>query len=150
MARSIVAGALPIIADVGRRRAMPRRRGKGEGNIGRREEDGLGYGRIDQGRDSTGKRRSRTVCSRTRDGAAAMLQSLLEAQGRGRPAVADGAPIGSFLAERLEKSVASAVRPRTFESYAQVVRVLCWPFTPSGLIFWQSLRKSARVLLWME
>ena len=27
---------------------------------------------------------------------------------------------------------------------------LCWPFTPSGLIFWQSLRKRARVLLRME
>jgi len=49
---------------------MPRRRGKGEGSIGRRKEDGLWYGRIDLGRDSTGKRRSRTVYSRTRGGAA--------------------------------------------------------------------------------
>ena len=27
---------------------------------------------------------------------------------------------------------------------------LSWPFTPSGLVFWQSLRKSAKLLLRME
>lgn len=106
---------------------MPRRRGKGEGSIGRRKEDGLWYARIDLGRDTAGKRRSHTVYGRTRDGAAAKLQALLDAQGRGLSVAADRATTGAFLARWLGHSVAPTVRPRTLESYAQVVRVYLAP-----------------------
>ena len=106
---------------------MVQRRGKGEGNIGRRKEDGLWYGRLDLGRDSTGKRMSRTVYSRTRDGAAAKLQALLDAQGRGLSIAVDRATIAGFLEEWLAQSVAPTVRPRTFASYTQIVRVYLAP-----------------------
>lgn len=106
---------------------MPERRVKGEGNIGQRKEDGLWYGRLDLGRDGMGKRRSRTVYSRTRDGADAKLQSLLDAQGRGLPVVVDRITVGDYLAEWLEETVTPTVRPRTRESYAQVVRVYLAP-----------------------
>ena len=40
---------------------------------------------------------------------------------------------------------------RTTRSYTrQQFGWLSWPFTPSGLISWPSLRKSARIYPWME
>jgi integrase len=101
---------------------MARRRGRGEGGIGRRAEDGLWYARLDLGRDAAGKRRSRTVYSRTRRGAAEKLQSLLHDRRRGLPVAADRQTVGAFLDHWLAESVAPAVRPRTHESYAQLVR----------------------------
>ena len=82
------------------------------------EQDGLWYGRLDLGRDLTGKRKSRTVYSRTREGAAAKLQALLDAQGRGLPVAVDRATIGGFLDEWLERSVWADGAPAD-------LRVLC-------------------------
>ena len=48
--------------------------------------------------------------SRTRDGAAAKLQALLDAQGRGLPVAVERATIAGFLEEWLERSVAPTVR----------------------------------------
>jgi hypothetical protein len=59
--------------------------------------------------------------------AAAKLQALLDAQGRGLSVAVDRATIGGFLDEWLERSVAPTVRPRTFASYSQVVRVYLTP-----------------------
>ena len=103
------------------------RREKGEGSIGRRKEDGLWYGRLDLGRDGMGTRKSRTVYSQTREGAEEKLQTLLDAQGRGLPVAVDQITVGTFLAAWLEETVRPTVRPRTFESYAQVVRVYLAP-----------------------
>jgi hypothetical protein len=119
--RGIVAGVVTITAAAGEA-TVAQRRGKGQGNVGRRKEGGRWYGRLDLGRDGTGKRTVRTVNSRTRDGAATKLQPLLGAQGRGLPVARDRATIGAFLDEWLEQSVAPTVRPRTRESYAQIVR----------------------------
>jgi integrase len=106
---------------------MARRRGKGEGSIGRRKEDGLWYARIDLGRDTAGKRRSRTVYSRTRRGAAEALQALLHDRRQGLPVAADRQTVGAFLGHWLAESVAPSVRPRTHESYAQLVRSYITP-----------------------
>lgn len=103
------------------------RRAKGEGNLGQRRGDGLWYGRLDLGRDADGTRHSRTVYSRTGDGAAAKLQVLLDMQGRGMSVGVDRITVGDDLAAWLEETVRSAVRPRTFESYSQIVRVYLTP-----------------------
>src|SRR3954447_15067911 len=103
------------------------RRAKGEGNIGQRKEDGLWYGRIDLGRDSRGRRQSRTVYSRTRSGATAKLQALLEQGRRGLPIAVDRTTVAGFLDEWLAEAVRPTVRPRTHESYAQLVRVYIAP-----------------------
>jgi integrase len=106
---------------------MVRRRGKGEGSIGRRTEDGLWYARIDLGSDAAGKRRSRTVYSRTRRGAADKLQALLHDRRQGQPVAADRQTVGAFLDHWLAESVAPSVRPRTHESYAQLIRAYIAP-----------------------
>jgi len=67
------------------------------------------------------------VYSRTRDGAAAKLQGLLDMQGRGMPMGVDRITVGDYLAGWLEETVRSAVRSRTFESYTQIVRVYLTP-----------------------
>jgi integrase len=106
---------------------MARRRGKGEGSIGQRTEDGLWYARIDLGRDAAGKRRSRTVYSRTRRGAAEKLHALLHDRRQGLPVAADRQTVGAFLDHWLAASVAPSVRPRTHESYTQLVRAYITP-----------------------
>lgn len=106
---------------------MARRRGKGAGSIGRRKEDGLWYARVSLGRDGAGKRRSRTLYSRTRSGAAAKLQELLGQRRQGLPLAVNRGTVAAFLDEWLAEAVQPTVRPRTHESYAQLVRVYIAP-----------------------
>ena len=96
---------------------MARRRGRGEGSIGRRTEDGLWYARIDLGRDAAGKRRSRTVYSRTRRGATEKLQALLHDRRLGLPVAADRQTIDAFL-DRLAPYLAGD--ELTFAAFADV------------------------------
>ena len=37
-----------------------------------------------------------------------------------------------------------------WEAASGICAKLCWPFSPSAMIFWQSGLNSARILLWMD
>ena len=106
---------------------VSQRRAKGDGSIGRRKEDGLWYARIDLGCDASGRRRTRTMYSRTRSGVVEELQTLRERQWQGLPLAIDRGTVGKFLDGWLEDAVRPTARPRTHESYAQLVRVYIAP-----------------------
>ncbi len=100
---------------------MSRRRSKGEGSISLRK-DGRWAARISTGYHA-GKRTRRWVYGETRADVVAKLRDLLHAQEQGSLPAPGRLTVEKFLLRWLEDSAKQRLRPRTFDSYAQVIRL---------------------------
>lgn len=99
---------------------MSNKRGQHEGNIYRRA-DGRWEARLRVGyRD--GKRARKSVFGRTRAEAVAKLRALIARLEQGTLEAPARLTVGQFLSQWLEESARPKLRPRTFETYAQVIR----------------------------
>lgn len=98
-----------------------RKRGQGEGNIYRRN-DGRWAARISAGY-ANGKRSRRWVYGKTRADVANQLRTMIQAHQHGTLVAPGRVTLGQFLTRWLEDCARPKLRPRSFESYTQVVRL---------------------------
>jgi integrase len=105
--------------------ATAKRRGHGEGSIWQRS-DGRWEARIDLGYQG-GKRRRKAFYGNTRREVSDQLKAALHTQQQGLPVAVERQTLGQFIAKWLEDSVRPTVRPKTFDSYAQLVRLYIGP-----------------------
>jgi integrase len=103
------------------------RRGNNEGSIYQRESDGKWVGSVSVDYGLSGKRRRKTVYGKTRKEVSAKLKILLRDQQRGLPIIIERSTVGEFLDKWLENSVKPTVRPRTYASYSDMVRLHITP-----------------------
>ena len=101
---------------------MAKRRGHGEGSIYERESDGKWVGSVNLGYVN-GKRKRKVVYGETRRAVAEKLKVLLRDQQQGLPINTERQTIERFLDRWLAESVRPSVRPKTFKSYSQLVRL---------------------------
>lgn len=98
-----------------------RKRGQGEGNIYERS-DGRWAARVSVGYRN-GKRARRWVYGKTRADVADKLRSVIQAHQQGILASPARQTVGQFLAAWLEDCAKEKLRPKTFASYADMVRL---------------------------
>jgi integrase len=98
-----------------------KRRGQGEGNIYKRE-DGRWAARVSVGYRN-GKRSRRWVYGATRAAVALQLRNVIRAHEQGTLTAPERLTVGQFLTRWLNDSAKAKLRPRTFVSYEQVVRL---------------------------
>lgn len=98
-----------------------RKRGQGEGNIYKRK-DGRWAARVSVGYRN-GKRSRRWVYGETREDAAKKLRAVILDHEHGTLLAPGRETVSQFLTRWLEDSAKSKLRPRTYASYAQVVRL---------------------------
>ncbi len=98
-----------------------KKRGQGEGNIYKRA-DGRWAARISAGYRN-GKRSRRWVYGKTRSAVAKKLRATILASEQGSLVEPGRVTVEQFLAKWLEDCAKPKLRPRTFASYAQVVRL---------------------------
>jgi len=101
------------------------RRGANEGTI-RERKDGRWEARVVLTRPD-GRRTRRSLLGRTRAEVRDKLQAALRAEAAGLPSVGERLTVGSFLATWLHDAVRATVRPKTYESYASIVRIHLQP-----------------------
>ncbi len=97
------------------------RRGVNEGAI-RERKDGRWEARVLVTRPD-GRRARRSLLGRTRAAVRDKLQAALRGEANGVPLPAQRVTVGAFLDQWLRDSARPSVRPRTYVSYASVVRV---------------------------
>jgi len=97
------------------------RRGANEGTI-RLRPDGRWEARV-LVTGSDGRRIRRSLLARTRTEVRDKLQAALRGEASGLPLPAERMTVGTFLDQWLRESVRPTVRPRTYVSYAGIVRV---------------------------
>lgn len=97
------------------------RRGANEGTI-RERKDGRWEARVILTRPD-GRRARRSLLGRTRGEVRDKLMAALRAEASGLPLPAERMTVGAFLDRWLRDSAKPSVRPRTYVSYASVVRV---------------------------
>ncbi len=97
------------------------RRGANEGTI-RLRPDGRWEARV-LVTGSDGRRIRRSLLARTRTEVRDKLQVALRGEASGLPLPAERMTVGTFLDQWLRESVRPTVRPRTYVSYAGIVRV---------------------------
>jgi hypothetical protein len=97
-----------------------KKRGQHEGNIYRRA-DGRWEARLRVGYRN-GKRSRRSVICKTRAEVSAKLRELIHAHEQGSLDAPVRLTVKQFLAQWLEESARPKLRPRTFATYAQVIR----------------------------
>jgi integrase len=105
--------------------AMTKRRGPGEGTI-RKRSDGRWEGRVNLGCEG-GRRKWKYVYGKTWRAVSDQLKVDLHAQQQGLPIAVERQTLAQFLSKWLEDSVRPTVRPMTFKSYAQLVRLYIAP-----------------------
>ncbi len=98
---------------------MTRRRGNNEGSIHQRK-DGRWVGSVSLGY-AHGNRQRKHVFGKTRQEAASKLHDVLQGLEQGISPPPDNVTVARFLSDWLKESVASSVRPRTYESYSMIV-----------------------------
>lgn len=101
---------------------MGNRRGHGEGSIYQRESDRKWCTSVDLGR-MEGKRRRKVIYGRTRKEVAEKLKVVLREQQQGLPVIVERQTVGQFLERWLEDVARPRLRPKTYHSYAQLVRL---------------------------
>ncbi|MBI4491372.1 MAG: site-specific integrase [Chloroflexi bacterium] len=101
------------------------RRGHGEGSI-YQAPDGRWVAVVDQGYVD-GKRKRKVYYGTTRKEAAERLKTALHDQAAGLPLPSERLTVGQFLDQWLKDSAKPSVRPKTFSSYAQLVRIHLGP-----------------------
>ena len=97
------------------------RRGQNEGSIYKRS-DGRWAASLNLGLQG-GRRRRKNFYGRTRKEVQKKLTAALNAHQQGLPLANDQITVAAFLEKWLSDSVMPRVRPRTFESYEQYVRI---------------------------
>lgn len=97
-----------------------RKRGQHEGNIYRRA-DGRWEARLRVGYRN-GKRARRSVFGKTRAEVVAKLRGIIQAHEQGTLEAPARLTVAQFLSQWLEDSARPKLRPRTFVTYAQVIR----------------------------
>ena len=131
---------------------MGRRRGRGEGSVGRRS-DGRWMARVDRGWQN-GRRVQQALYGRT-------MAEVVEKLGRAQQALRDGLPVavhrqtvGQFLSQWLDQVAQPRVRPRTYQTYEEVIRLHITPhighvplvkLTPQRVQAWLGTRSKAGV-----
>src|SRR5215471_3416193 len=98
-----------------------RRRGRGEGSIYKRR-DGRWAARISTGY-AHGRRSRMWIYGATRQDVADKLTAALRAQQQGMLVAPERVTVQQFLSRWLDDSARPKLRPRTFDSYVQVVRL---------------------------
>jgi integrase len=111
---------------------MGKRRGNGEGSIYQRA-DGRWCAVLDLGYVN-GKRRRRTIYAKTRKECSDLLKKLQRDQLNGLPVVTERQTVEQFLNRWLDDVVAQRNKPRTQESYRQMVRLHIVPHIGSSLL----------------
>jgi integrase len=97
------------------------RRGPNEGTI-RERADGRWEARV-LVTEPDGRRVRRSLLGRTRAQVRDKLRDALRAEATGRPMPSDRLTVGAFLHQWLEDTVRPSTRPRTYSSYASIVRL---------------------------
>lgn len=97
------------------------KRGQGEGSIYKRK-DGRWAGAVSLGYVN-GKVRRKCVYGKTRKAVQDRMTRLLNDQQSGLPVVGEKQRVGDFLADWLENWVRPSVKPKTFSSYSDTVRL---------------------------
>jgi integrase len=100
---------------------MAKRRGSGEGTITQRE-DGRWMARIDLG-TVNGRRKRLSIYGKTRKEVADKLVTEQRKVQQGLPVAIERQTVEQFLNNWLADVIVGAVRPRTYHSYAQIVRI---------------------------
>ncbi len=100
---------------------MAKRRGKGEGNIYKRT-DGRWAARVSVGYRN-GKRSRRWVYGDTRSDVSLQLREVIRAHEQGTLTAPGRLTVEQYLTRWMDDSAKGKLRPRTFASYAQVVRL---------------------------
>jgi integrase len=127
-----------------------KKRGQHEGNIYRRA-DGRWEARLRVGYRN-GKRSRRSVICKTRAEVSAKLRELIHAHEQGSLDAPVRLTVKQFLAQWLEESARPKLRPRTFATYAQVIRTHIEPslgsialrkLTPNHVQAWLNERMRA-------
>src|SRR4051794_4152434 len=102
---------------------MTKKRGNNEGSIYQRGDTGIWMGAITI-YDEAGNPKRKTITGKTRSEVAKKLTALKHQQDQGLAVtIGKSQTVRQFLTEWLEHTVKSAVRPRTHESYAAMVRL---------------------------
>ncbi|HET8632309.1 MAG TPA: N-terminal phage integrase SAM-like domain-containing protein [Thermomicrobiales bacterium] len=104
---------------------MAGKRGNGEGTV-RQRKPGLWEGRYTY-HDATGKLQRRSVYGATQKEATEKLRAALRAIDQGDTPIIDRQTVAQFLAGWLANNARPAVRPKTYDSYAQVIRLYIAP-----------------------
>ena len=107
------------LSSLGKSGSKRGRRLPGEGSIFKRSSDGRWVGKLTHPR--TGKRI--VIYGQSAEEARAKLQRAHEKARANLPVIPDRQTVGQFLDRWLEESVKPSVRPRTYESYGQLVRL---------------------------
>src|SRR3954452_10022857 len=102
------------------------KRGHHEGSIYRRESDGRWVASIDLGYVN-GKRKRKAIYGKTRREVAEKLTASQRDRQLGLPVAPEQQTVAQFLTHWLETVVRPSVRPKTHESYAQLVRLYLIP-----------------------
>lgn len=97
------------------------KRGNSEGSIYKRR-DGRWAGVIDLGWEG-GKRKRKSYYGETRQDVARQLTAALRAHHQGLPVAPERQTVGQFLGDWLNGTAKPKLRPRTFQSYAEIVRL---------------------------
>src|ERR687893_2435083 len=105
---------------------MASRRGHGEGSIYQRESDGKWCAVVDLGYVGN-KRKRKVIYGETRREVAEKLKVALRDQQQGLPVAVERQTVAQFLDRWLEDVVKPSVRPKTYHSYAQLVRLYLAP-----------------------
>ena len=99
---------------------MTQRRARGDGSLHQRA-DGLWIGRVELPRGPDGKRRSKTVSSRSFDTAATQLRKLRSDVDEGRIAVTGSTTLEKWLERWLTEIHADKIRPTTQRDYRAAI-----------------------------
>ncbi len=106
---------------------MAKRRGRHEGSVYEYDDPVRGprwIGQIDLGRDQHGKRRRARVYGETREAVSARLIALLhQHRNERRMVVTERETVGQFLTRWLADVAKHSVRPSTYRSYEQLIRL---------------------------
>src|SRR6266581_9480123 len=94
------------------------RRGKGEGSIYQRKEDGKWVGSI-----TLENRKRKVFYGKTRKEVQEKMKVALHEQQQGTLITAPRQTLAQFLTDWLENSQRQSVRPRTYERYEELVRL---------------------------
>ena len=102
------------------------RRGRGEGSIFQRENDGRWCGVVDLGWEN-GKRKRKSFYGAARKGVADALNKAVREKAQGLPVAHERQTVAHFFLRWLDESVRASVRPLTYEQYEQHFRLYIEP-----------------------
>lgn len=103
------------------------KRGHGEGGIYQRKSDGLWVASVSVGHaltsDGAPQRKRKVIYGKTRKDVSEKLKAILRDQQQGLPVDVGRQTVAAFLNHWLTDEAQPSVRPKTYQSYAQIVRL---------------------------